>query len=84
MGKLGKFTSADPTELNEPLQPHVSLKDLESSFEQLFSQWMTESKKQERRKSYEVSVSVAFFIALERQRVSKLRTRTLGGLKKNK
>lgn len=72
----------DPTELNEPLQSHVFLKVLESSFEQLFPQWKSESKEYERKKNYEFSISVAFFIAVERQRVSKLQTRTLGGLKK--
>ena len=41
---LGRFTCVDPTELNEPLQSHVFLKVLESSFEHLFPQWKSESK----------------------------------------
>lgn len=67
-----------PQRATQTLWYHIFLKILVLAFEQLFPQWKRESKEEERRKSYEVSISAALFIAMGRQRVSKFHTRTLG------
>lgn len=78
---MGRFTCADPTDLNESLHAHVFLKVLNHHLNICFPHGRQRARDRKEGKTTRFLFSVAFFIAVESQRVSKLQTRTLGRLK---
>lgn len=78
---LGTFTCADPTDLNESLHAHVFLKVLNHHLNICFPRGRQRARDRKEGKTTRFLSSVAFFIAVESQKVSKLQTGTLGRLK---
>ena len=75
-GHLGRFTCADPTDLNESLHAHVFLKVLKMFKYICFPQGRQRARAKKEGKTTRFLFSVALFIAVESQRVSTLQTRT--------
>ena len=81
VGHLGRFTCADPTDLNESLHAHVFLKVLNHHLNICFPHGRQRARDRKEGKTTRFLSPVAFFIAVESQRVSKLQIRNLGRLK---